>query len=91
LLIARLVAEDAWGTSGVLHSSSIAGRFTASCLNRHHPSEARNYTARLSGDCDACLRMAEDLDKLSMANARDAFYKTETEELVTAHALKASP
>jgi hypothetical protein len=35
--------------------------------------------------------MAEDLDKLSTPAARDAFYKTETEELVKAHALKARP
>jgi hypothetical protein len=45
----------------------------------------------LSGDCDACRRMADDLDKLSTPEARDAFYKTETEELVKAHALKACP
>jgi hypothetical protein len=54
-------------------------------------SEARNYTAHLSGDCDACRRMADELDKLSTPEAREAFYKTETEELVKAHALKACP
>jgi hypothetical protein len=35
--------------------------------------------------------MAEDLDKLSTPEARHAFYETETEELVKAHALKACP
>ena len=30
--------------------------------------------------------MADDLDKLSTPEAREAFYKTETEELVKAHA-----
>jgi hypothetical protein len=35
--------------------------------------------------------MVEDLDKLSAPEARDAFYKTETEELMKAHALKACP
>ena len=45
-------------------------------------------TRRLSGDCGACRRMAEDLDKLSTPEARDAFSKTETEELVKAHALR---
>jgi hypothetical protein len=37
----------------------------------------------LSGDCDACRRMTPE--------ARGAFYKTETDELVKAHALKACP
>ena len=53
---------------------------------------ARRATIRhLSGDCDACRRMADDLDKLSTPEAREAFYKTETEELVKAHALRACP
>jgi hypothetical protein len=35
--------------------------------------------------------MAKDLDKLSTPAARGAFYKTETDELVKANALKACP
>jgi hypothetical protein len=35
--------------------------------------------------------MAKDLGKLSTPEARGAFYETETDELVKAHALKACP
>jgi hypothetical protein len=50
---------------------------------------ARKYTARLSGDCEACRKAADALGKLSSPEAREALYKSEIEELVQQHALMA--
>lgn len=52
---------------------------------------ARTYSAKLSGECEACKRTASALQGLSSGPAREKFYETETDELAKSPGVKACP
>lgn len=54
-------------------------------------SSARNYSATLSADCDACQKTASMLKRLSSASQRDDFYRSETDAIAKNAKVKACP
>lgn len=52
---------------------------------------ARTYTAKLSGECDACRKTASAVEGLSSAQEREKLYAAETNDLTKSPGLKTCP
>jgi hypothetical protein len=81
---ARLM-DDFWEAKDALDGETLAH------VDEVVRDAARNLTATLSDDCDACRKTEDILRSLASAGARDKFYGSETDVIAKAPGVKACP